>query len=89
MREKVRKKLYIKTHGCQMNEYDSAKMADLLADSHDYERVGAAEDADVLLLNTCSIREKAQEKVFHQLGRWRKLKIDCTRPSFSEPTPIK
>jgi tRNA-2-methylthio-N6-dimethylallyladenosine synthase len=67
-------KLYIKTHGCQMNEYDSARMADLLADSHGYELVSEPEDADLLLLNTCSIREKAQEKVFHQLGRWRALK---------------
>ncbi len=67
-------KLYIKTHGCQMNEYDSARMADLLGDSHGYELVEAPEEADLLLLNTCSIREKAQEKVFHQLGRWRALK---------------
>ncbi|MEM1230194.1 MAG: tRNA (N6-isopentenyl adenosine(37)-C2)-methylthiotransferase MiaB [Pseudomonadota bacterium] len=67
-------KLYIKTHGCQMNEYDSARMADLLGDSHGYELVNAPEEADLLLLNTCSIREKAQEKVFHQLGRWRALK---------------
>jgi len=70
----LRKKLFIKTHGCQMNEYDSARMAELLGDSHDYELVGAPEEADLILLNTCSIREKAQEKVFHQLGRWRKLK---------------
>lgn len=68
------KKLFIKTHGCQMNEYDSARMADLLGDSHGYELTDSAEDADVLLLNTCSIREKAQEKVFHQLGRWKRLK---------------
>jgi tRNA-2-methylthio-N6-dimethylallyladenosine synthase len=70
----LRKKLFIKTHGCQMNEYDSARMAGLLEDSHDYELVETAEEADLILLNTCSIREKAQEKVFHQLGRWRKLK---------------
>ncbi|MBX3706240.1 MAG: tRNA (N6-isopentenyl adenosine(37)-C2)-methylthiotransferase MiaB [Pseudomonadales bacterium] len=70
----MRKKLFIKTHGCQMNEYDSSKMAALLGDSHDYELVGAPEEADLILLNTCSIREKAQEKVFHQLGRWRSLK---------------
>jgi len=57
-----------------MNEYDSARMADLLGDSHQLELTDNAEDADVLLLNTCSIREKAQEKVFHQLGRWRLLK---------------
>ena len=68
------KKLFIKTHGCQMNEYDSSRMADLLGDSHGYELTDNAEDADVLLLNTCSIREKAQEKVFHQLGRWKQLK---------------
>jgi len=68
------KKLFIKTHGCQMNEYDSARMADLLGDSHQLELTENPEEADVLLLNTCSIREKAQEKVFHQLGRWRLLK---------------
>ncbi len=68
------KKLFIKTHGCQMNEYDSARMADLLGESHQLELTDNADEADVLLLNTCSIREKAQEKVFHQLGRWRKLK---------------
>ena len=68
------KKLYIKTHGCQMNEYDSARMRDLLRESHDLIPTDNPEDADVLLLNTCSIREKAQEKVFHQLGRWKRLK---------------
>lgn len=68
------KKLYIKTHGCQMNEYDSSRMADLLGYSHDMQIVQTPEEADVVLLNTCSIREKAQEKVFHQLGRWKKLK---------------
>ncbi len=68
------KKLYIKTHGCQMNEYDSARMADLLRETEGYELVETPEEADLLLLNTCSIREKAQEKVFHQLGRWKKLK---------------
>ena len=67
-------KLYIKTFGCQMNEYDSAKMADVLRDSHGMETVDAPEDADVLLLNTCSVREKAQEKVFSLLGRWKMLK---------------
>jgi tRNA-2-methylthio-N6-dimethylallyladenosine synthase len=70
----VSKKLYIKTHGCQMNEYDSARMRDLLAESHDLVPTDNPEEADVLLLNTCSIREKAQEKVFHQLGRWKHLK---------------
>ena len=64
----------MQTHGCQMNEYDSARMADLLGDSHGLELTANPEDADVLLLNTCSIREKAQEKVFHQLGRWKPLK---------------
>ncbi|MEP0200658.1 MAG: tRNA (N6-isopentenyl adenosine(37)-C2)-methylthiotransferase MiaB [Halioglobus sp.] len=68
------KKLYIKTHGCQMNEYDSDRMRDLLEDSHNLVSTDNPEDADVLLLNTCSIREKAQEKVFHQLGRWKHLK---------------
>ena len=63
------RKLFIQTHGCQMNEYDSSRMADLLRDSHGYELVADAAEADVILLNTCSIREKAQEKVFHQLGR--------------------
>jgi tRNA-2-methylthio-N6-dimethylallyladenosine synthase len=70
----MNKKLYIKTMGCQMNEYDSDKMADILRESHGYELTDAPEDADLLLVNTCSIREKAQEKVFSQLGRWRKLK---------------
>lgn len=70
----VSKKLYIKTHGCQMNEYDSSRMRDLLAESHDLVPTENPEEADVLLLNTCSIREKAQEKVFHQLGRWKQLK---------------
>lgn len=69
-------KLYIKTFGCQMNEYDSSKMVDVLAQSHQLELTDAPEEADVLLLNTCSIREKAQEKVFHQLGRWKKWKDD-------------
>ncbi|MGJ8523247.1 tRNA-2-methylthio-N(6)-dimethylallyladenosine synthase [Carnimonas sp. R-84981] len=68
------KKLFIKTHGCQMNEYDSARMADLLGESHKLELTHDESEADVILLNTCSIREKAQEKVFHQLGRWKKLK---------------
>ena len=68
------KKLHIVTHGCQMNEYDSARMRDLLGDSHQMVTTEHPEEADVLLLNTCSIREKAQEKVFHQLGRWKHLK---------------
>lgn len=68
------RKLYIKTHGCQMNEYDSAKMAEVLQHSHDIIITDTPEEADILLLNTCSIREKAQEKVFSQLGQWRLLK---------------
>ena len=60
--------------GCQMNEYDSEKMADVLRDSHGYELTESPDDADLLLVNTCSIREKAQEKVFSELGRWRQLK---------------
>lgn len=68
------KKLHIVTHGCQMNEYDSARMGDLLGDSHQMIATDDPKDADVILLNTCSIREKAQEKVFHQLGRWKHLK---------------
>ena len=67
-------KLYIKTMGCQMNEYDSEKMADVLRASHGYELTTNPEDADLLLVNTCSIREKAQEKVFSELGRWRAWK---------------
>jgi tRNA-2-methylthio-N6-dimethylallyladenosine synthase len=70
----VDKKLYIKTFGCQMNEYDSEKMADVLRESHGFELTATPEDADLLLVNTCSIREKAQEKVFSELGRWRRLK---------------
>ncbi|MGB2739664.1 MAG: tRNA (N6-isopentenyl adenosine(37)-C2)-methylthiotransferase MiaB [Cognaticolwellia sp.] len=70
------KKLYIKTWGCQMNEYDSQKMAELLDSTHGFVLAEEAEDADVILLNTCSIREKAQEKVFHQLGRWKNLKVN-------------
>ena len=71
----MNRKLYIKTFGCQMNEYDSAKTADLLAQSHGLQRTLDPELADVLLLNTCSVREKAQEKVFSQLGRWREMKM--------------
>ena len=67
-------KLYIKTMGCQMNEYDSEKMADVLRESHGYELTDSPDNADLLLVNTCSIREKAQEKVFSELGRWRAFK---------------
>ena len=68
------KKLFIQTNGCQMNEYDSDKMQDVLQASHAMEMTDTPEEADVLLLNTCSIREKAQEKVFSAIGRWRKIK---------------
>lgn len=68
------KKLFIKTNGCQMNEYDSGKMADVLHASHGMEVTENPEEADVILLNTCAIREKAQEKVFSQLGQWREIK---------------
>jgi tRNA-2-methylthio-N6-dimethylallyladenosine synthase len=71
----VAKKLFIKTFGCQMNEYDSDKMADVLHAFEGYEKTDKAEDADVVLLNTCSVREKAQEKVFSDLGRLRELKL--------------
>lgn len=68
------KKVFVKTHGCQMNEYDSARMFDVLREEQGYELVDDETQADLILLNTCSIREKAQEKVFHQLGRWQHLK---------------
>ncbi len=67
-------KLYIQTNGCQMNEYDSGKMRDVLHASHGFELIDDPKQADVLLLNTCSIREKAQEKVFSALGQWRLIK---------------
>ncbi|HSD39939.1 MAG TPA: tRNA (N6-isopentenyl adenosine(37)-C2)-methylthiotransferase MiaB [Rhodocyclaceae bacterium] len=68
------KKLYIRTFGCQMNEYDSDKMADILGDSEGLVKTEKPEDADIILFNTCSVREKAQEKVFHDLGRVKHLK---------------
>lgn len=68
------KTVYIKTQGCQMNDYDSSRMLDLLKATHGLVAVNDPEEADLLLLNTCSIREKAQEKVFSELGRWRPLK---------------
>ena len=68
------KKFFIKTHGCQMNEYDSEKLGNILKKNLKMIETKDFEEADLLLLNTCSIREKAQEKVFHQLGRWKKLK---------------
>ncbi len=67
-------KLYIKTMGCQMNVYDSGKMADVLRESHGFALTEDAKEANLLLVNTCSIREKAQEKVFSLLGRWKSLK---------------
>ena len=70
------KKLYIQTFGCQMNEYDSDKMADVLHAYEGFERTDAPEQADLILFNTCSVRERAQEKVFHALGRWQHLKQD-------------
>ena len=68
------KKLYIETHGCQMNEYDSSRMVDLLGEHQALEVTEHPDDADVILLNTCSIREKAQDQVYSKLGRWRALK---------------
>jgi tRNA-2-methylthio-N6-dimethylallyladenosine synthase len=71
----MKKKYYIETQGCQMNEYDSNKMKDLLSKEMDFIDTDTKEEADILIVNTCSIREKAQEKVFSLLGKWRKLKI--------------
>lgn len=68
------KKLFIETHGCQMNEYDSSRMVDLLGEQQAIETTLDAAEADVIVLNTCSIRERAQDKVYSQLGRWRELK---------------
>jgi tRNA-2-methylthio-N6-dimethylallyladenosine synthase len=72
---KESKKVYIRTFGCQMNEYDSDRMADVLAASEGYEKAASPEEADLILFNTCSVREKAQEKVFADLGRVRQLKL--------------
>ncbi|HNE12402.1 MAG TPA: tRNA (N6-isopentenyl adenosine(37)-C2)-methylthiotransferase MiaB [Accumulibacter sp.] len=69
------KKLFIRTFGCQMNEYDSDKMADVLASSEEIVKTDRPDDADIILFNTCSVREKAQERVFHDLGRVRQLKV--------------
>jgi tRNA-2-methylthio-N6-dimethylallyladenosine synthase len=71
-----KRRLFIKTYGCQMNDYDSARIADVLAASHQLELTDEPSEADVLLLNTCSVREKPQEKVYSELGRWRSLKRD-------------
>ena len=72
----MEKKLYIKTFGCQMNEYDSSRLAESLAETHGFRTIENPENADLLLLNTCSVREKAQEKVFSLLGRWRPWKSE-------------
>jgi tRNA-2-methylthio-N6-dimethylallyladenosine synthase len=74
MPEPEKKRLFIKTFGCQMNEYDSRQMVQLMTGRRDFELVARAEDADLLLMNTCSIRDKAQQKLFSELGRWRMLK---------------
>ena len=74
MNDRPVRKVFVQTHGCQMNEYDSARMLDLLRESHGLQATDNADEADVLLLNTCSVREKAQEKVFSLLGQWRLLK---------------
>ena len=68
------KKYFIKSQGCQMNQYDSDKISDLLVHHYNMSDVDDPSQADLLILNTCSIREKAQEKVFSELGRWKKLK---------------
>src|SRR5512140_3106119 len=70
------KKVFIRTFGCQMNEYDSEKMADVLAAAEGFEKTEDVAEADLILFNTCSVREKAQEKVFADLGRLRPLKRD-------------
>ena len=70
----MKKKLFIRTFGCQMNEYDSGKMADLLRAEKGFEITDRPENADLILFNTCSVRERAQEKVFHDLGRVKHLK---------------
>jgi tRNA-2-methylthio-N6-dimethylallyladenosine synthase len=70
----INKKLYIKTWGCQMNDYDSSRLADLLKETHQYDRTDDPKKADLLVLNTCSIREKAQEKLFSKLGEWKHFK---------------
>jgi tRNA-2-methylthio-N6-dimethylallyladenosine synthase len=69
-------KVFIRTYGCQMNEYDSARMADVLAGAQGYERTAVPDEADLLLINTCSVRENAQEKVFSELGKWKAWKAE-------------
>src|SRR5438128_1131293 len=83
------RKLYIRTFGCQMNEYDSAKMADVLHEAEGLELTQQPEQADVILFNTCSVREKAQERVFHDLGRVRaprRFRVPSTTCSPRLPT---
>jgi tRNA-2-methylthio-N6-dimethylallyladenosine synthase len=75
VRKQMARKLFIRTFGCQMNEYDSDKMADVLGASEEIVRTDTPDDADIILFNTCSVREKAQERVFHDLGRVRPLKL--------------
>ena len=70
------RKLYIKTFGCQMNEYDSSRMADLLHNTHGFVSTDDPNEADMVMLNTCSVRDKAQQKVYSQLGRWNSLKME-------------
>ena len=77
------KKYFIKTQGCQMNVYDSDKISDLLVHHYNMTRTEDPDNADILILNTCSIREKAQEKVFSELGRWKKIKQARPNPHSS------
>lgn len=80
------KKVFIRTFGCQMNEYDSEKMLSVLAEEHGgIEQVTQADEADIILFNTCSVREKAQEKVFSDLGRVRPLKEKTPASSSALP----
>ena len=72
--EKSQEKVFIRTFGCQMNEYDSDKMADVLEAAQGYTKTDKADEADLILLNTCSVREKASEKMFSDLGRLREFK---------------
>ncbi|EKD46107.1 MAG: (dimethylallyl)adenosine tRNA methylthiotransferase, partial [uncultured bacterium] len=70
----MKKKIFVQSYGCQMNEYDSAKIIDIMSHSCDFDSTDKAEEADLIVLNTCSIRAKAEEKIFSALGRLRKLK---------------
>jgi tRNA-2-methylthio-N6-dimethylallyladenosine synthase len=79
------KKVFIKTFGCQMNEYDSGKMADVLHAAQGYEPTENVDEADLILFNTCSVREKAQEKVFSDLGRIKHLKKKGVWPANPAP----